>query len=249
MSLIVYGEFVGPECYLASRRVDALAAAGVDVDWRAVEPRPGLGMSAERLTDADRAALADRLAELDDLLVPGERLPRRAPAFRPHAGAAVSAYAEAYGAGVDADVRRLLFELYWRRGVDIGSPAALREPLTGPILRGSAAAYPLRESGYAVSVAGGPVTTDAYARIRSWRSQWMELGEPELPVLFAGAARLSGTDALRRLGKEIGYAGADPDPDLADPMRYPSLTVRPGMSWLSQIGGPWSYAYCRPDSL
>jgi len=37
MGLIVYSDFSCPECYLASRRVDALRAAGVEVDWRAVE--------------------------------------------------------------------------------------------------------------------------------------------------------------------------------------------------------------------
>ena len=37
MVLIVYGDFSCPDCYLASRRADALSAAGVTVDWRAVD--------------------------------------------------------------------------------------------------------------------------------------------------------------------------------------------------------------------
>jgi hypothetical protein len=85
--------------------------------------------------------------------------------------AAVSAYAEAYGAGVADDVRRLLFALYWEDGVDIGNPNALRTPLAAPILRGSSLSDRLRRFGYAVSVARGPITTSAWRRIRAWRSE------------------------------------------------------------------------------
>lgn len=34
MSLIVYADFSCPDCYLTSRRADALTAAGVPIDWR-----------------------------------------------------------------------------------------------------------------------------------------------------------------------------------------------------------------------
>jgi hypothetical protein len=90
--------------------------------------------------------------------------------------AAISAYAEAYGAGVADDVRLLLFALYWEDGVDIGNPNALRTPLAAPILRGSSLSDPLRRFGHAVSVARGPITTSAWRRIRAWRSEWQQLG-------------------------------------------------------------------------
>lgn len=49
----------------------------------------------------------------------------------------MSGYAEAYGAGVAEDVRRLLFRTYWIEDADIGDPRVLRTPLAGPILRGT----------------------------------------------------------------------------------------------------------------
>lgn len=243
MSLIVYADFSCPDCYLASRRADALAVAGVPIDWRTVEHSPHLPVGGARLSAADHEAVAGRLAALEDLLLPGERLPWTAPASVPRTEAAVSAYAEAYGSGVADDVRRLLFELYWLRGADIGSPTVLRTPLAGPILRSHSRAEPLRGSGYAVTVDRGPITTEAYRRIRSWRAEWQELGSPALPVLLAGGATLIGDDAVRRLGKEIGYVDAQVDPALADPRRYPAVGDRPSASWVSEVGGRWRNAY------
>lgn len=192
MSLIVYGDFGLPECHLASRRVDALAAAGVATDWRAVESAPDLPVTGRRLTAGDQDALAERCRLLDGLLLPGERLPWAVPGFVPRTEAAVSGYAEAHGTKVDADVRRLLFELYWRDGMDIGSPTALRVPLAGPMLR-------------------------------------------------------AGVDAVRRLGKELLYRGAEVDPELPDPRRYPAVAGKPSRTWVSETGGRWRNAY-RPDT-
>lgn len=247
MGLIIYGDFNCPDCYLASRRADALAAAGVSVDWRAVEQLPHVPVTGRRLTATDRRELTERFAVLENLLLPGETLPWTAPPIIPKTQAAVSAYAEAYAAtdagGVGNDVRRLLFELYWRHGADIGSPTVLRTPLTGPILRAGSDAEPLRESGYAVSVDRGPVTTGAYRRIRTWRAEWHALGSPGLPVLLADGATLHGADALRRLGKEIRYVGAPVQPKLDDPRRYPPVSVRPPAGWVSQVGGRWRTVY------
>jgi len=243
MSLIVYGDFSCPDCYLTSRRADALAAAGVPIDWRAVEHAPQLPVTGTRLSAADQQAVTERFAALDKLLLPDETLPWTVPASVPKTEAAVSAYAEAYGAGVADDVRRLLFKLYWLHGADIGSPNVLRTPLAGPTLRSRSLADPLRQSGYAVSVDRGPITTGAYRRIRSWRTEWRELGSPALPIVLTGGATLSGVDALRRLGKEIGYVDAQVDPELDDPRRCPAISVRPSASWGSQIGGRWRNAY------
>lgn len=243
MSLIVYADFSCSDCYLTSRRVDTLAAAGVPIDWRAVERAPQLPVAGTGLSATDQQAVTERFAVLDSLLLSGECLPWTAPTCVPKTEAAVSAYAEAYGAGVADDVRRLLFELYWVHGVDIGSPNVLRSPLAGPILRSHSLAEPLRDSSYAVSVDRGPITTDAYRRIRSWRREWEQLGSPALPMLLTGGATLSGVDALRRLGKEIGYVDARLDAELDDPRRYPGVSVRPSASWVSQIGGRWRNAY------
>ncbi|MGH8862867.1 MAG: hypothetical protein ACRDVG_16805, partial [Jatrophihabitantaceae bacterium] len=243
MSIIVYGDFSGPECYLASRRADALAAAATSIDWRAIECRPRLPVTGCRLSAAEQDALAARFRAIDHLLLPGEELPWTMPGLAPKSEAAVSGYAEAYGSAVDADVRRLLFELYWLEGADIGSPTVLRTPLAGPMLRSDASADPLRQVGYAVSVARGPITSDAYWRIRGWRAEWQALDRPALPVVMADGATLTGVDALRRLGKEIAYVDADVDPRLGDPRRYPAVAGKPSPAWVSQIGGRWRNIY------
>lgn len=241
--LIVYADFSCPDCYLASHRADALSAAEVTIDWRAVEHWPHLPVTGLRLSGTEKNALTERFTALDDLLLPGERLPFSMPAFVPKTEASISAYAEAYSTQVGDDVRRLLFELYWLQGCDIGSPTVLRTPLAGPILRAGSDAEPLRESGYAVSVDRGPITSDAHRRIRSWRAEWQQLGSPTLPVVLSGGATLSGLDALRRLGKEIAYVGATVEPALDNPRCYPLVTGRPPESWVSQIGGRWRNAY------
>lgn len=248
MNVVVYADFTCPECYLASHRADALAAAGVLLDFRAVERRPELPIAGLRLSAADQDLLIARFDRLRDLLLPGERLPWSPARFTAKSEAAVSAYAEVYGSPVADEVRRLLFELYWCEGADIGSPAVLRGPLAGPVLRSGSASDSLHQTGYAVSVDRGPLTTDASRRISGWRAEWVGLGRPELPVVLVGGATLTGLDALRRLGKEIDYVGADVDPALPDPRRYPHVDVRPSAAWVSQIGGRWRNLY-RPGGI
>jgi hypothetical protein len=243
MSLTVYADFSCPACYLASRRADALSAAGCAIDWRAVEHAPRLPVTGLRLSDTDRDTLASRFAAFDDLLLHGETLPFTMPGLVPKTEAAVSAYAEAYGTRVCDEVRRLLFALYWRWGADIGSPTVLRTPLAGPILRAGSNSEPLRASGYAVSIDRGPITTGAHRRIRSWRSEWQELAGSALPIVLSDGATLVGVDALRRLGKEIAYVGAEVEPEMDDPRRYPQISDHPSLSWVSQIGGRWRNVY------
>ncbi len=243
MSIVVYADFTCPSCHLAAQRAGVLAAGGVPVDFRAVELHRALPIGGVRLTPADRAALAAQLASLQQLLLPGEQLPSAPPALTPNSEAAVSAYAEAYGSPVADEVRRLLFDLYWREGADIGNPNVLRAPLAGPILRAGSTAAPLHDIGYAVSVDRGPITAGAYQRVRTWRAEWRELDCPDLPVLLVGGATLCGVDALRRLGKEIRYAGAELEPVLPDPRRYPPVSGRPAPTWVSQIGGRWRTLY------
>lgn len=242
-AVTVYADFTCPQCYLASRRCDLLAASGVSIDFRAVEHRPALPVSGVRASAAEQDELTERFAALERILLPGERLPWEMPTLTPKTEAAISAFAAVAGSAGADDVRRLLFALYWLNGVDIGSPNALRTPLAGAVLRSGANADPLRQIGYAVTVDRGPVTTDAYRRIRSWRAQWEELGNPELPVVLADGATLHGSDALRRLGKQITCAGVQLAPELEDPRRYPAELVRPSASWVSQIGGRWRNGY------
>lgn len=241
--MIVYADFSCPECYLASRRADLLAAAGVEIDWRATQHTPELPVRGRRLGEADTSALSARFTRLARLLLPGEELPWTAPALQPRTEAAVTALAEASGGGVGDDVRRVLFDLYWRDGVDIGDPNALRAPLAGAIRRGHSATSALCESGYVVAPDRGPVSMTGWRRLRAWRTGYAELGCPPLPVLLVDGATLTGDDALRRLGKEVVYAGAATAEPSDNPGRYPELGVYPGPHWVSQIGGPWQTAH------
>jgi hypothetical protein len=246
MTIVVYGDFVSLPCYLASRRVDALAAAGVAVDWRAVEQHPGAPVTGCALGETDRAALEAQAEELQQDLLAGEKLLWAVPSLLPRTDAAVSAYAEACGAGIDDEVRGLLFAAYWIGGADIGNPEVLRNLLIGPVLRASANSpvQALREAGYCVSVNNrGPISTDAWRQVRAWQEQRRQNADGPLPVLTDGVDTLSGTDALRRLGVELTRVGGD-QRDAAsglDPGRYPATPAAP-TGWISEVGGPWKYA-------
>lgn len=248
MAMIVYSDFTSPAGYLASRRVDALKVAGVQVEWRAVEARSGLPVTGSR-SGAEQTRLADGLAATRRLLLPGETLPGDVPPMLAKTEAAVSAYAEAVGAGVADDVRRLLFELYWVDGVNIGDPNALRAPLAGPFKRGHSGADALDYAGYPVSVSRGPITTDAWRHIRAWRAGWQQLGVDALPVLLAeGGLVLHGEDAVRRLGKELGYHEASVEPELDNARRYPDRAVYPMPTWSSWHGGRYLNRF-RPHAV
>lgn len=218
MNLTLYADFNCPDCYLAARRADILSDAGVPVDVRAFEQRPGLPVFGRRLGRGDQLALEIEFRVLTELLLPGERLPWAMPRATPKSEAAVSAYAEFYPSPLAEDVRRLLFESYWCEGTDIGNPELLRERLAGPIRRSGAALQP-PDSGYPVGANRAPVTIGAYRRIESWRVEWQRLGRRPLPVLLVDGATLSGVDAIRRLGKEITRFGVDLAPGLAEPRR------------------------------
>lgn len=244
MTLIVYGDFTSPECYIASRRVSALRMVGVDVEWHAVEREPQLPVSGRAMTDEQHRDLTRRFSQLNDELLTGETLPWVAPALAVKTEAAVSAYAEAYGAGVGEDVRRLLFELYWLHGADIGNPTVLRTPLVGPVLRGHSNVDSLHRFGFAVSVDRGPITTDAFRRIGSWRKEWQDLRRSDMPCVQVQDQTFTGLDAVRRLGEEVSRLQPNPELlELPDPSRYPPLSVHPDPTWVSQVGGTWEDAY------
>jgi 2-hydroxychromene-2-carboxylate isomerase len=208
MSVVVYGDFNCPFSYLASRRVDVLVKAGLDVAWRAVQHAPGLPVTGQRLDAAGQAEMNAEVGLVRQSLLPDEELPVGALSLLPRTEAAVSAYAEAVGAGVGDEVRRLLFDAYWLRSVDIGSPEVLRTLLANAMRSGHSASFTVRESGYAVSTNRGPITLAAYRRISAWHCAWNELGTQTTPTLVVGRQVLAGNDALRWLVSEPGRAAA-----------------------------------------
>ncbi|WP_020658894.1 hypothetical protein [Amycolatopsis benzoatilytica] len=238
MDLVVYADFASPLCWLANCRADALRAAGIGVDWRAVERAPRPEVTGER----PDAAFEAEYAEAVELRQPGEPPAPTMPAFVPNTSAAIAGYAEAYGAGVADDVRRLLFRDYWYEGVDIGNPEALRTRLAGPMLRGHSGSDPIRLSGYAVSLGRGPVTTGAWRRMRAWQEEWAGFGAGALPVLVENGLPVFGAEAVQQLGKAISRAGAEPSPNFAEPERYPAPPVRAPAWWARDSGGRWLYA-------
>ena len=150
-TLVLYGDFSCATCYLASQRVDGLTRAGVAVEWRAVEHRPELPVTGLRHDVDTRSAAEHALAHSRALLRPGEQLPLAVPAMVPKTQAAVSAYAEACGAELRDEIRRLLFTAYWVDGMDIGNPELLHSLLGGTFMRGKATSNPIREFGYAAT--------------------------------------------------------------------------------------------------
>jgi 2-hydroxychromene-2-carboxylate isomerase len=249
-TLVVYGDFSCPMCYLASQGVDALTNAGIAVQWRAVEHRPDLLVGGLR-HDVDTLSAVERsLGDARALLRPGEQLPATVPALVPRTMAAVSAYAEACGAEVKDEIRRLLFSAYWEGGVDIGNPTVLHTLLAGAFMRGKATSDPIRESGYAVAVTGGPITSQAWRLIRGWKQDWQALGATELPSLWDGTRVKSGERAVRQLAVEVSQAsaregtldGAGTRAMVGSSWRPPT-TVRPPASWVSQAGDPWRRAF------
>jgi hypothetical protein len=171
-----------------------------------VEPDPRLPVTGLRL-DADRSRRQADLEQVRALLLPGEHLPDRAPALLPHTGPAVVGYAEACGAGVADRVRSVLFDAYWRCGADLGSPEVLRRLLVEPLLAGHSDSWPVRESGYGVTLAGGPITSQAWRRVREWRAGWQQTATGVLPVLVAGGSTLAGPAVVTALHAPPGHPG------------------------------------------
>jgi len=205
---VLYGSFSCPWSYLASQRTDRIPAAVLRPAWRMIDPdvAPGTRLAApgpqRDALGAERAA-AD-LEAVRELLLPGEHLPARPPALVPHTGPAVVGYAEAVGAGVGDRVRRLLFDAYWLHGADIGLPDVLRRILQAPLRAGSSSSTPVREYGYAVTLTGGPITTDAHLRVRAWHAGWRATSADALPALTVDTTTTSGPAALTALTARLG---------------------------------------------
>jgi hypothetical protein len=240
-SVVVYGDFNCPWSYLASRRVERLAADGLQVDWRAVEHHSACA-SRNRLTTGFEA-LRDERDRVVDLLLPGETFPHTLAGFVPCTKAAVAGYAEAYGSGVGPRVRQLLFEAFWLHGIDLGDARLVRTLLVDAIRSGGSKHEAVREWGYAVDVTGAPITTDAHALMLEWRAKWSGTGREVVPALMVdGVDPLFGEAAVRWLGGELAGRGLDPSPDPPRTGRTVPSDL-PGLSWTTQQGGAWNRAF------
>lgn len=199
-SMVLYADFTSAASYLASVKVDRLSADWRDMlSWRAVEYRPRLPIGGLRLTDTARGVRRLEFDAVEQLLDPAEEVAARIPDFLPNTQAAVAAYAEAFGLGIADRVRRLLFAAYWVDGRDIGRPEVLRDLLLGEFEQARASTDAPRLSGYVVSMAGGPVTSAAYRRVRDWQYAWLSLGSAVDLTLMTGDVVSSGRSALEAL--------------------------------------------------
>lgn len=233
-SLLLYGDFNCPWSYLAERRARLLGDHGVAVDWRAVEHEP---RRPRRHGDTRFECLRSEMGLVERWLLPGEGYPYSLTGFVPYTAAALSGYAEAYGAGVADLVHPLLFEAFWVHGLDIGDPRLVRTLLVDAIRSGRSDSELLRTWGYAVDVTGGPVTTGAWRLARAWRREWRGTGKEVVPVLYVdGGEPCFGEDAVARLGDELLARGIDPavEPSRRTPTRRRSDP--PDHSWVSQYG-------------
>lgn len=241
--LVVYGDFNCPWSYLASRRVAALAAAGVQVEWRAVEHEPWRPRSF-----MDSSTRFDRVrAEMDRVtaaLLPGESLPYALAGFVPYTRPAVAGYVEAHRAGVGPMVRGLLFRAFWLHGVDLGAAETVRTLLADAVRSGSSPSELVREWGHAVAIEGGPLTTGAWRLGRDWDRSWRGTGKEVVPTLVLDdETTVFGEQAVEWLGAELTRrgltAGPPPEPTLPRP-RADQVASR---SWVSQHGNRWLTDY------
>jgi hypothetical protein len=205
--ITVWGDFTCPWSHLAWRRTERLAGEGVAIDWRTVEHDPWHHLNPTDVTDRFRA-LHDEVPQVVAHLLPGEPLPYTLKGHVPFTGAATSAYAEAYDAGVSRPVRRRLFEAFWQNGVDLDDARVLRALLADDLLKGSSTSEPVWRWGLACDVTGGPISSAAWHLIRDWRSQWKDLGGT-VPTLVVDGRGIIGVDAVDWLGMRLRGRGLD----------------------------------------
>jgi hypothetical protein len=244
--ITLYGDFNCPWSYLASRGAAVLEADGVSVDWRAVEHDP---WRPSRFNDSSGrfTCLREEMDRVLAALLPGEELPYSLAGFVPRTEAAVSGYAEAYAAGVDAEVRSLLFGAFWMHAIDLADARVVRTLLIDAVRSGSSTSDLLKDWGYAVAVSGGPVTTAGWRLIGTWSEQWRATGKETVPALLVGdAAPRFGVDAVEWLGAELLRRGLGsrpvPTPVIPRPRVDRGLA---SLSWVSQHGNRWQRDYQR----
>jgi hypothetical protein len=235
----VYGDFNCPWSYLAYRRAAVLAAAGVEVEWRAVEHhpwRPG----ARDWGASQIGGLQDEMPRVLAALLPGEELPYDLAGFVPRTQAAVAAYAESEVAGSSPQVRRILFESFWMHGVDIGDARVLRTLLTDALRGSPSPSEAVREWGCPVDITGGPISTPAWRTIDRWAAGWRQAGKHVVPVVqVPGTGPRHGVDAVEWLGGQILLRELDPGlPDAPRPAPVDDRDL-PELRWVAAQGGSW----------
>jgi hypothetical protein len=191
----VYGDFRSPWGYLASRRLERLSAAGVDVDWRAVtQTEP------PNTPEYDTGGLGRVHAAMEDVagaLLPEETLPFALAGFVPETKAAVAAYAESYRMGMSTRVRPLLFEALWLHGFDLGDVSEVHTLLTD-IWRGGPCPGDRR------GVGGVP----ADQLIEQWRGERACFGPGTLTVVRGPEGALVDAEAVAWLGEALQQTAA-----------------------------------------
>jgi hypothetical protein len=235
----VYGDFNCPWSYLAFRRAAVLCAAGMAVDWRAVEHAPRrVRPAVDRLRDFE--SLPEEMDRVVGMLLPGERLPYDLSGFVPETRASVAAYAEGYAAEVAGAVRKVLFEAFWMHGIDIGDPRVLRTLLVDELRSGTSPSDTVRDWGYAVDVTGGPISTPAWRLASRWSAEWQGHGRQVVPLLVAPEVGLRvGVEAVRWLGEQVVAHGLDLEPPATDTSPPPDCRELPSISWVTTNGGQW----------
>jgi hypothetical protein len=220
--ILLYGDFTCPWSYLAHRRLELL---GEPFELRAVEHDPWRARPS-RTRDDEFSCLREELDQLSWFLLPGEELPLTLRGFVPHTRAAVSGYAESFGAGVADVAAPLLFDAFWRHGLDLSDPAVVRTLLADALESGTSPSDPLRRWGHGVDVTGGPMTTLAWRLVRAWRREWVAFEKEVVPLLVLADGRVRyGVDAVEHLGQAVMDAGLDPaaEPPRREPGPRPPL--------------------------
>lgn len=208
-TITVYGDFNCPWSYLAWRRSEILAAAGVDVDWRAVEHDPWHHLGPADLSDRFQKTHAE-MAKATRHLLPGEPLPHVFAGHIPFTGAATAAYAEAAVAGVASSARKVLFEAFWLNGIDLNDGRTVRSLLSGVVRGQTSTSELITLWGYTVDVTGGPITSEGWRLVRNWRAEWQRLGPPVVPTLILDSGEVPrGEEAVDRLAAELSARGLD----------------------------------------
>jgi hypothetical protein len=115
MKVVVFGDFNCPYSRLASARVDAMQARGIDVEWRAVEhdrsiPSKGVQVSGELRNELER-----EIREIAELMVPPEDVAFVIPDVRPNTRDDCELFARLSGGAADA-FRRECFDAIWDGG-------------------------------------------------------------------------------------------------------------------------------------
>jgi hypothetical protein len=210
---------------LDGRHPTVAEGAGEEFELRAVQHDPARPGRPDLRSKAFEH-LHQEMGRVVAQLLPGEELPYELRGFVPHTKAAVSGYAEAYGAGVPDVAAPLLFEAFWRNGLDVDDPRCVRTLLVDAIRGGGSPSDPLRRWGHAVDVTGGPMTTLAWRVVRAWRHQWQSLDKEVVPVLLLPDGTLRyGVDAVECLGRRVAASGIDPATQLSWPDPRPPAPV------------------------